>query len=77
MATMPLEDFQPAVRDWFARRLGAPTAPQREGWPRIRAGRHVLTVRATDGRGDLQTDKFATPHPDGASGYHKLLITVG
>ncbi|MBI4642105.1 MAG: hypothetical protein HY731_15565 [Candidatus Tectomicrobia bacterium] len=40
-------------------------------------GRHVLTVHATDGRGDLQTDKFATPHPDGASGYHKLLITVG
>jgi ATP-dependent Lhr-like helicase len=44
---MPLDAFHPAVRDWFARRLGEPTAPQREGWPRIREGRHVLIAAPT------------------------------
>jgi len=44
---MPLDAFHPAVRDWFARRLGEPTPPQREGWPRIREGKHVLIAAPT------------------------------
>jgi DMSO/TMAO reductase YedYZ molybdopterin-dependent catalytic subunit len=36
------------------------------------AGRRSLTVRAVDGRGDLQTAKEAPPHPSGASGYHQV-----
>jgi DMSO/TMAO reductase YedYZ molybdopterin-dependent catalytic subunit len=36
------------------------------------SGRHRLKVRATDGRGDLQTARPAPPHPSGASGYHEV-----
>ncbi|HEX4438530.1 MAG TPA: DEAD/DEAH box helicase, partial [Thermoanaerobaculia bacterium] len=43
----PLSSFHPAVRDWFAARLGEPTAPQRDGWPHIRAGRHTLIAAPT------------------------------
>ena len=39
--------FHPAVRGWFAERLGEPTPPQREGWPLIREGRHTLIGRAS------------------------------
>jgi DMSO/TMAO reductase YedYZ molybdopterin-dependent catalytic subunit len=35
-------------------------------------GRRRLKVRAVDGRGDLQTDRQAPPHPSGASGYHEV-----
>ena len=42
-----LSSFHPAVRDWFASRLGEPTAPQRDGWPHIRAGRHTLIAAPT------------------------------
>ena len=31
---MPTESFHPAVGAWFRERLGEPTPPQREGWPR-------------------------------------------
>jgi ATP-dependent helicase Lhr and Lhr-like helicase len=43
----PLSSFHPAVQRWFADRLGEPTAPQREGWPLIRAGRSVLIAAPT------------------------------
>ncbi|MBV8151420.1 MAG: DEAD/DEAH box helicase [Candidatus Eremiobacteraeota bacterium] len=42
-----LDDFSPLVRDWFERRFGAPTEPQRFGWPQIRAGRDVLITAPT------------------------------
>ena len=42
-----LADFHPAVRSWFATRLGEPTPPQREGWPAIREGRHTLIAAPT------------------------------
>ena len=42
-----LDLFHPAVRTWFAARLGEPTLPQREGWPLIRAGRNVLIAAPT------------------------------
>ena len=44
---MPLADFHPAVRDWFADAFGEPTAPQREGWPLIREGRNTLIAAPT------------------------------
>jgi len=43
----PLAAFQPAVVRWFSERLGEPTAPQREGWPAIRAGKHTLIAAPT------------------------------
>jgi superfamily II DNA/RNA helicase len=39
--------FHPAVREWFASRLGEPSPPQREGWPLIREGRHALIAAPT------------------------------
>ena len=44
---MPLSAFHPAVREWFTSRLGEPSLPQREGWPLIRAGQHVLIAAPT------------------------------
>ena len=44
---MPLSAFQPAVQRWFKGRLGAPTPPQREGWPAIRAGKNTLIAAPT------------------------------
>ncbi len=42
-----LDRFHPSVASWFRERLGAPTAPQREGWPRIAAGDNVLIAAPT------------------------------
>jgi ATP-dependent Lhr-like helicase len=42
-----LEQFQPAVKQWFTERLGEPSAPQREGWPKIRAGHNTLIAAPT------------------------------
>ena len=49
-AFVPLAAFHPTIQRWFASRLGAPTAAQREGWPAIRAGKHVL-ISAPTGSG--------------------------
>ncbi|WP_338748382.1 molybdopterin-dependent oxidoreductase [Janibacter alittae] len=40
-------------------------------------GRHDLTVRATDGTGEIQTTTMANPFPAGASGLHSIAVTVG
>src|SRR5579884_2585328 len=42
-----LAQFDPLVQEWFARRFGAPTEPQVQGWPEIRAGRDVLISEPT------------------------------
>ncbi len=44
---MSTDRFHPAVRRWFAERLGEPTPAQRRGWPRIREGLHVLIAAPT------------------------------
>jgi DMSO/TMAO reductase YedYZ molybdopterin-dependent catalytic subunit len=47
--------------------------PWRPGPP----GRVLLKVRATDGRGALQTAQERPPHPSGSSGYHEVDVVVG
>src|SRR5215813_9380996 len=42
-----LAAFHPLVGGWFRDRFGAPTDPQREGWPRIAAGEDVLIAAPT------------------------------
>ena len=42
-----LDSFHPLVAGWFRERFGAPTDPQREGWPRIAAGEDVLIAAPT------------------------------
>ncbi|WP_127508891.1 sulfite oxidase [Actinoplanes solisilvae] len=39
-------------------------------------GPHSLSVRATDGTGQVQTDARATPFPSGATGRHTITVTV-
>ena len=47
---MALSGFHPTIQRWFAQRFGEPTEPQREGWPHIRGGNHVL-ISAPTGMG--------------------------
>lgn len=42
-----LAPFHPIVSGWFRDTLGAPSAPQREGWPAIGAGHHTLILAPT------------------------------
>src|SRR5262249_6414060 len=44
---MPLSHFHPVVQRWFEERVGTPSPPQVEGWPRIRTGRHTLIAAPT------------------------------
>ncbi|WP_244317421.1 molybdopterin-dependent oxidoreductase [Streptomyces bauhiniae] len=39
-------------------------------------GSHTLTVRATDRTGSVQTEKRARTIPDGASGWHSVVVTA-
>lgn len=39
-------------------------------------GRRRIAVRATDGRGQVQTADVRRPRPDGATGYHRITVTV-
>lgn len=38
------------------------------------SGRHTIRVRATDADGQVQTEERADPIPDGASGYHQIVV---
>ena len=50
----PLDDFHPAVANWFRQTFAAPTAAQAGAWPAIRAGWHTL-VAAPTGSGKTLT----------------------
>jgi DMSO/TMAO reductase YedYZ molybdopterin-dependent catalytic subunit len=39
-------------------------------------GEHIVTVRATDGDGVVQSPESLPPHPSGASGWHRLKVRV-
>ena len=41
------------------------------------AGTYPVKVRATDGNGDTQTSRETDPLPDGAAGWHSVLVRVG
>ena len=45
-----LDQFTPAVADWFVRSFEAPTAVQEEAWPAIASGEHTL-ISAPTGSG--------------------------
>src|SRR4051794_21357016 len=46
-AKAALAPFHPIVRDWFGETLGAPSDPQRAGWPAIGRGEHTLILAPT------------------------------
>jgi len=65
--------WQPAI-------LATPIGPQtwvqwRFAWEAT-PGTHNLTVRATDGTGEVQTAEATSPAPDGARGHHAILVRV-
>ena len=45
-------------------------------WTPPESGAYELRVRATDGTGQLQSPDRADPDPDGASGYHKVVVGI-
>ena len=40
------------------------------------AGPHTISVRATDNTGATQTEQWADPVPDGATGWHSVDFSV-
>jgi ATP-dependent Lhr-like helicase len=42
-----LRGFHPVVRRWFTDTLGAPSAPQQQGWPAIASGENALILAPT------------------------------
>jgi len=66
---------------WQPARLGAAISDQtwvqwRYDWEAT-PGVHRLTVRATDGTGEVQTASPTAPAPDGARGHHSVEVVVG
>jgi len=47
----------------------------RYDWPMV-SGRHAFRVRATDGTGTLQTAEEHGTRPDGATGYHRMTVSI-
>jgi DMSO/TMAO reductase YedYZ molybdopterin-dependent catalytic subunit len=45
-------------------------------WTPTTTGLATLQVRATDGDGTVQTDRRTPPFPDGATGWHDVVVTV-
>ena len=45
-------------------------------WQAESAGSHTITVRATDNTGAVQTEQWADPVPDGATGWHSVNFAV-
>ena len=41
------------------------------------SGNVSITSRATDGTGEVQTDEFQLPQPDGASGRDTISVAAG
>ena len=73
-----LERFAPSVREWFATSFDAPTPPQRDGWPAIADGRHVL-ICAPTGSGKTLTaflwciDRLVSTEPPDAPARTRVL----
>ena len=65
---------------WRPARLAAEHSPdtwRQWVWPwEATPGRHTLEVRATDGTGATQPEDRAPPFPDGATGWHSVVVTV-
>ena len=45
-------------------------------WPVGEPGGHTIECRATDRTGEPQTERRATPFPNGATGWHSVVVTV-
>ena len=74
---MPLEQFSPRTRDWFAGAFSGPTPAQAQAWPAIASGEHVL-ISAPTGSGKTLAaflwaiDRLATERDAGGGGERKI-----
>jgi hypothetical protein len=48
----------------------------RYDWHDPEPGEHIITVRAVDGDGVLQTERRSRPHPAGATGWHTVRVVI-
>jgi DMSO/TMAO reductase YedYZ molybdopterin-dependent catalytic subunit len=67
--------------EWQNTSIATPIGPQtwvqwKTTW-QATAGDHTISVRATDGTGEAQTDQVTRPDPDGARGHHTIAVRVG
>jgi DMSO/TMAO reductase YedYZ molybdopterin-dependent catalytic subunit len=67
--------------EWRAAELGAEVSDDTWTqwslrWEDAEPGDHSVTVRATTGEGEVQTEERADPVPDGASGWHSVQFSV-
>jgi DMSO/TMAO reductase YedYZ molybdopterin-dependent catalytic subunit len=66
--------------DWHDAELGA--VPGADTWRQwvypweASSGRHTLRARAIDGDGVVQTEERKAPIPDGAQGWHSVVVMV-
>jgi DMSO/TMAO reductase YedYZ molybdopterin-dependent catalytic subunit len=66
--------------DWFEANLA--TAQSKDTWRQwsykwdAPAGRHDIAVRATDANGKLQIEERTAPLPNGATGWHSIIVLV-
>jgi len=74
---VPLEQFSPRTRDWFAGAFSGPTPAQAQAWPAIASGEHVL-ISAPTGSGKTLAaflwaiDRLATERDAGGGGERKI-----
>jgi len=66
-------------KTWEQAEIKAPLSPftwalWQKPWRPDASGKHRLVVRATDGKGSVQTSQVAPPDPDGSSGYDAKTI---
>ncbi len=70
---MPLSSFSPRTQEWFATAFAGPTEAQRQAWPAIATGEHVLLSAPTGSGKTLAAflsglDRLATtPNPHGGT----------
>jgi DMSO/TMAO reductase YedYZ molybdopterin-dependent catalytic subunit len=68
-------------RSWRNARVEPPLSPYAWTrwalrWTPRKRGEYELVCRATDGTGELQDPRVRPPHPSGASGYHRVGVSV-
>ncbi len=57
-----LDDFHPAVAEWFTETYGSPTPPQELGWPSIAEGKNTLILAPTGSGKTLAAFLWAINH---------------
>lgn len=56
--------------------LSSKTWAQWRARPDLAAGNRVIEVRVIDGVGNIQTSEGSPPRPDGATGHHRVIVSV-